>query len=179
MYSKEQAATYHWLSFKEGGGMYEESDMLPYEAVSSDQLPGRFAENMTVCEPCNTHSNIAFHEAAMWPACQGYPFTRDESATLMAGFSFTAADSLFVHARATSAGHLADVYSMDFLMYQLYQIIVRTPVAQVGDDLTQAEKGTLLYLYYRPDYRGALAHPRHGILYQRRRGLDLGFARRK
>jgi len=145
-YSKDPAPGDEWLSYKKRGGMYEESDMKPYLRVKLDQLPGRSGEDMEVCEPCNTLSNIRFHEAAAWTACKGYPFTRDESATLMAGFSMTGAGSLFFHASATRAGHLADVYAMDLLMYQIHQIMARSVIEQAGGALTGTDRTHLMHL---------------------------------
>lgn len=120
--------------------------MLPYMNVALDQLPGRLGDEMVVCEPCNSLSNFMFSEAALWVSCQGYPFSKDDTATLMAGLSFTAAGSLFFHVSATRAGHLADVYAMDLLMYQIHQIITKTAINQAGNALTQEEKDSIMYL---------------------------------
>jgi len=146
-YSRDQAPGDPWLSYKTiKGGMYEESDLKPYLRVKLDQLPGRSGQDMEVCEPCNTISNIRFHEAATWTACKGYPFTRDESATLMAGFSMTGAGSLFFHASATSAGHLADVYAMDMLMLQVHQIMGSRIIERAGSALTSTDRTNIMHL---------------------------------
>jgi len=114
--------------------------------VSLNQLPGRSGDNMIVCEPCNTLSNIVFHEAAVYTACKGLPFTQDEMATTMAGYSALAAGSAFFHASATRHGHLADVFTMDLVMYQTHQLMVKSVLAKTSASLTQAERDTILYM---------------------------------
>jgi len=147
MYSQEQDAKDEWLVRKtRDGRMYEESDILPYLEVSLDQLPGRIGDEMVVCEPCNTLSNIVFHEAAVFTGCKGLPFTRDETATLMAGLSGLAAGSGFFHASATSTGQLADRFTMEIIMYQVHQLMVKPALTHTGSSLTSEERDIIMYL---------------------------------
>ena len=74
-FSEQQEAKDEWLSQKlRDGKMYEEANIRPYLRVSLSQLPGRSGKNMDVCEPCNSLSNIAFHEATVFSTCKGLPF---------------------------------------------------------------------------------------------------------
>jgi len=146
-YSKEQSAKDEWLSLKlRDGKMFKEADITPYLQVSLDKLPGRFGDNMSVCEPCNALSNIVFQEAAVYTSCKGFPFTRDETATLIAGFSGFTAGSAFYHASATKAGHLADTFAMDLIMYQMHQLVVKGVLAETGSSMTQAELQSIQFL---------------------------------
>jgi len=86
---------------------------------------------------------LAFAEAAVWISCKGYPFTRDEYASLTAGFNGLAAGSAFLHACACDTGGKADTFTMDWLMLQSYQIMVKGVIAKAGDQLTATEKHAL------------------------------------
>jgi len=147
MYSQEQNAKDEWLSRKERDGkMYNESNIKPYMKVALDQLPGRSGENMSVCEPCNTLSNIMFMEATVYSTCKGLPLSTDEWATLLSGFSGMGAGSAFFHASATKVGQLADVFGMELVMYQVHQLVVKGVLAQTGASLTQTERNNIMYL---------------------------------
>jgi len=86
---------------------------------------------------------LAYQEAAVWMSCKAYPFTRDETASLMSAFEGLAAGSAFLHASGTSTGGRADTFTMDWLMLQQYQIMVKQVIADAGDGLTQAERDAI------------------------------------
>jgi len=85
---------------------------------------------------------LAYHDAAIWISCKAssFSFTRDELASLLGAFNGLAAGSAFLHSCACSQGGRADTFTMDWLMLQGYQIMVRQLLSEAGDDLTQAEK---------------------------------------
>merc|ERR1711920_421085 len=108
-------------------------------------MGGREGQSMQVLEACNTLSNLAYQEAAVWMSCKAYPFTRDESASLMSAFEGLAAGSAFLHGSGTSTGGRADTFTMDWLMLQQYQIMVKKVVADAGSSLIEEERNAILY----------------------------------
>jgi len=139
-YSQKQAPNDLWLS---GGKMWDESDIMPYENIPLGQIRGRSGQDMVVQEPCNALSNLAFHETAVWITCKDLSFDRDDMASLMAAFNGLAAGSFFLHACSCSTGGKADNFPMDWMMLQIYQIMVKNVLVDAGDRLTQAEKSVV------------------------------------
>lgn len=85
----------------------------------------------------------------MWATCKVYPsFSQDEYASVLAGFTSLAAGSSFYHSSGTEIGGRADTFTIDWIMLQQYQILVKTVIADAGDGLSQAERDTILYLGY-------------------------------
>jgi len=143
-YSKEQEAKDEWLSrYFRDGDMYEEARLEPHLQVDLSQLPGRNGEDMVVCEPCNSVSNIAFDEAAVYTTCKNLPFTSDEAASLIAGYSALAAGSAFFHASATRVGQRGDVFTMEWIMYQTHQLMAKSVLAVTSSDLSAEERNTI------------------------------------
>jgi len=143
-YSQKSASNDPWGANPDG--LWEEAKMLPRTKIPLNVMPKlRDAQDMTVYEPCNTLSNLAFHEAAIWISCKGWPFDRDEIASIMASFNGLAAGSAFLHGCACSTGGKADTFTMDWLMLQAYQSLVREVVKNAGDRLTQEEQDAIMY----------------------------------
>jgi len=143
-YNLDQKPDDPWLSKIAAGQMYDESRITPYLEVSLDQFPGRNGDDMIVAEPCNTVSNIMYHEAAVWVSCKGYHFDREDMSTLMGSFNALAAGSSFMHASATRTGQLGDTVPMKLLMLQVHQIMTKSLVSR-ATGLTQQEKDTIVY----------------------------------
>jgi len=126
--------------------LWDEAKNHPWGEVSLGQVPGRSGQTMTVIEPCNTLSNIGFHEAAVWASCKAYPFTRDEYASVVSAFNGLAAGSSFLHSCGCGIGNRTDTFTMDWLLLQAYQIMVKETVSGAGDALTEEERNALLSL---------------------------------
>jgi len=147
-YSQEQNPGDEWFYRKDVlGKMYAEADK-PRLNVSLDELEG-FQGNMTLLEACNTVSNIAFQQAAVWMSCRGHPFPREEMANLVMSLNVMGAGSVFFHASGTEAGRQGDVVPIDIFMGQVYQIMVKDTV-QRSRDLSDTERSTVLFLRSRP-----------------------------
>jgi len=142
-YSQQDVPHDKWGSNPDG--LWDEAKMLPRTQIGLGFMPRHAGQNMTVYEPCNTLSNLAFHEAAIWVACKGWPFDRDEIASIMASFNGLAAGSAFLHACACKTGGRADTFTMDWLMLQSYQSLVREVVKNAGDRLTPEEQNAIMY----------------------------------
>merc|ERR1740121_1747504 len=125
MYSQDQSPDDLWLSRQKKGRMWDESKITPYPIIPLDSMRGRSGQEMTVCEPCNTLSNWAFHEASVWISCTGLPINRDEYASLIASFDALAVGGEFLHACACEAGNLVDRFTISWLMMQAYQLMVK------------------------------------------------------
>jgi len=145
-YSQDQVPGDHWGIEHEEDRMYKESDITPHPSIALDGLPRHGGQKMKVYEPCNTLSNLAFHEAAVWISCSGYPMTRDEYASMLGAFNGLAAGSAFLHACACDTGRRADTFTMDWLMLQIYQIMVREPLREASAALTQKERDAILFM---------------------------------
>lgn len=139
-YSQQQAPGDAWNRRM----MYEESEIKPWPEVELGNMPRHAGQKMIVQEPCNTLSNLAYHQAAVWISCKGYPLNRDELASLLAAFNALAAGSAFMHASGTSTGGMADTFSMDWLMLQIYQSLVSQILSDAGDRLTPVEQSAIL-----------------------------------
>jgi len=144
-YSQKQASNDPWGS---KGIMWNESTIKPYLEISLGPMSRHSGQKMRVQEPCNTLSNLAFDQAAVWIACKGYPFDRDEMASLASAYTGMAAGSAFLHSCGCSTGDRADTFTMDWLMLQTYQSAVKQVVSDAGDRLTAAEKDAILTFGY-------------------------------
>jgi len=143
-YSQKQASGDEWMN---KGIMWNESYLEPIE-VSLGHMSRHSGQKMRVQEPCNTLSNLAFDQAAVWIACKGYPFDRDEMASLASAYTGMAAGSAFLHACGCETGGRMDTFTMDWLMLQTYQSAVKQVVSDAGDRLTAAEKDAILTFGY-------------------------------
>lgn len=114
--------------------------------LSLEYLPNRSGETMTVYEPCNTLSNLNFEEVAVWASCKAYAFNRDERASIVTALNGLAAGSSFLHSCGCSIGNRTDTFTMDWLMLQAYQIMVKEAVAGAGDALTEEERNAVFGL---------------------------------
>merc|ERR1719491_1514001 len=130
------------------GIMWNESYIEPYPEISLGPMSRHSGQTMRVKEPCNTLSNLAFDQAAVWIACKGYPFDRDEMASLASAYTGMAAGSAFLHACGCDTGGRMDTFTMDWLMLQTYQSAVKQVVSDAGDRLTAVEKDAILTLGY-------------------------------
>jgi len=141
-YSQVQASNDPWGN---GGRLWEEArDFTPWPRLDMGRM-GRVGQNVQILEPCNTLSNLAYQEAAVWMTCKVYPFTQEEYASLQSAFVSLAAGSAFLHASGTSTGGRADTFTMDWLMLQQYQIMVKKVVADAGSRLSAEERNAILY----------------------------------
>jgi len=147
-YSQKQADNDQWGNNPDG--LWDEAKILPRKKISLGFMPRHAGQEMTVFEPCNTLSNLAFHEAAIWISCKGWPFDRDEMASLVAAFDGLAAGSAFLHACACRTGGRADTFTMDWLMLQAYQSLVREVVNNAGDRLTSEERDAIMFFGRQP-----------------------------
>jgi len=128
-----------------GERLWEEArDFQPFPTLDLSPM-GRSGQTMQVLEPCNTLSNLAYQEAAVWMTCKVYPFTQEEYASLQSAFASLAAGSAFLHSSGTSIGGRADTFTMDWLMLQQYQIMVKKVVADAGSSLSEEERNAILY----------------------------------
>lgn len=126
-------------------GLWEEAKITPWLNVSLDPVPGRSGQEMTVYEPCNGLSNIAFHHSAVWLSCKRTSFTRDDKASMVTALNMLAPGSFFLHACACSTGGRADTFPMDWLLFQAYQTTLGKAIDVAADVLTDAEKNALMY----------------------------------
>lgn len=126
-------------------GLWEEVNITPRLNVSLDPVPGRSGQTMTIYEPCNGLSNIAFHHAAVWLSCKRTSFTRDEKASMVTALNMMAPGSFFLHACACGTGGRADTFSIDWLLFQAYQTTLGQSISVAGDALTSTEKDALMY----------------------------------
>lgn len=133
-----------WLHAKRQGGMYDEANQLPYKKVCLNSLPGFEGEAMQVVEPCNTVSNLVYHQTALWFSCKGLPFRRDQYATLLTGLNALAAGSGFFHASATWTGQMADRMAIQLVLYNIHQIMV-LKLVEAAPDLWTPEETHLAY----------------------------------
>jgi hypothetical protein len=147
-YSQESASHDEWGNNPDG--LWEEAKNFPPAKLSLGFMPRHAGQEMEVMEPCNTLSNLAFHEAAIWSSCKGWSFDRDEIASIMASFNGLAAGSAFFHACACVTGARADTFTMDWLMLQTYQSLVREVVNNAGDRLTQDERDAIMFFGKKP-----------------------------
>merc|ERR1719203_1152997 len=141
-YSQVQASSDPWGDWER---LWEEArDFQPFPTLDMSPM-GRSGQTMQVLEPCNTLSNLAYQEAAVWMTCKVYSFTQEETASLQSAFTSLAAGSAFLHASGTSTGGRADTFTMDWLMLQQYQIMVKQVVADAGSGLSAEERNAILY----------------------------------
>jgi len=143
MYSQNSAPQDPWG--KKPLDLWDEAKEYPPSNISLGFMPRHAGENMQVYEACNTLSNLAFHEAAIWMSCKGWPFDREEIASLVSAFNGLAAGSSFLHACACDTGGRADTFTMDWLMLQSYQSLVKQVVENAGDRLSTTERDAILY----------------------------------
>lgn len=127
--------------------LWEEAKTYPWRELPLDPVPGRTGQKMTVYESCNTLSNIGFHETAVWASCKAYEgFTREEHASVVSAFNGLAAGSAFLHSCGCRLGNRTDTFTMDWLLLQAYQVMVKKAVAGAGDVLTQEERKAVFSL---------------------------------
>jgi len=145
MYSQNSSQRDAW-----GGdwqNLWDEARNYPHQELSLEFVPGRNGQSMTVYESCNTLSNIAFHEVAVWSSCKTYSgFTRDEHASVVAAFHGLAAGSAFLHSCGCAIGNRTDTFTMDWLLLQAYQVMVKETISGAGDQLTEDERNAVLSL---------------------------------
>lgn len=102
----------------------KESEGPPWPQLALDPIPGRTGQKMQIYEPCNTLSALAFNEAAVWVSCKRHPFSRDQFASVIAAFNGLSAGTAFQHVCSCQTGGRADTFTMDWLLGQIYQIMI-------------------------------------------------------